>query len=329
MRAALGRENVVGEGKHVLRVAVVPLKRHFDGGRVLHALDVNGLFKQAGLVLVQVFHEGDDAALVVIFLFQRRLHALVADGDANALVEERHLAEAGAQGVKIEIAGFKDAGLGRFVGLHVRPELHRGARAVGLAHDLQVVQHLAALVFLLVHLAVLIDVHLQVARQRVHDRRAHAVQAAGNLVAAAAELAARVQHRQAHLDRGAADLGMNADREAAAVVLYGYAAVGAQPHVYIFAIARQRLVHGVVHDLIHQMVQAALVGGADVHAGTTPDGLKTLQNLNVALVVMRVFGHAHNLLKCRFSTYLIIARFRAPVIAFRLFSSREFFDFSA
>ena len=57
------------------------------------------------------------------------------------------------------------------------------------------------------------------AGQRVDDRDADAVQAAGDLVAAAAELAAGVQHGEHHLDRRAcSSAGCGVDRDAAAVV---------------------------------------------------------------------------------------------------------------
>ena len=49
--------------------------------------------------------------------------------------------------------------------------------------------------------AVPLDVELQTAGQRVHDRDAHPVQTAGDLVALPTELAARVQHREHDLGR--------------------------------------------------------------------------------------------------------------------------------
>ena len=67
-------------------------------------------------------------------------------------------------------------------------------------------------------------------RQRVDDRDADAVQAAGDLVAAAAELAAGVQHGQRHRDRGHLLAGRGVGRDAAAVVLDPDAAVGLQGH---------------------------------------------------------------------------------------------------
>lgn len=49
--------------------------------------------------------------------------------------------------------------------------------------------------------------------------------------------------------------------------------------------AGERLVDGVVHDFVHQMVQAARPGGADIHARALADGLEALQHLDLAAVV--------------------------------------------
>ena len=288
---ALGGVDVVGEGEHALVEAVVPLERHLDGRAVLHAGDVHRRCEQRGLVAVQVFDEGHDAALVVEFPADGGLAPVVGQHDAYAGIQEGHLAEAGLQRVEVEVAGFKDAGLRVLAGLHVRPKADGGAGAVGLAHDLQVVEDLAPLVFLLVDLAVLVDVHQQVAGQGIHHRGAHAVQAAGHLVALAAELAAGVQHRQAHLHRRAVHLGMDAHREAAAIVLHRHRAVQVQRDLDVVAVARQRFVDGVVHDLIHQVVQAPLVRGADVHARAAAHGLQPLKHLYLALVIVIVSLH--------------------------------------
>jgi len=290
VRAALGRVDVVGEGEDALVEAVVPLQRDFDGGGVLEPLDVQRRAEQRLLVLVQVLDKGHDAALIVVGLLLGGLGAKVYELDFDALVEERHLAKARAQRVKVEVAGLEDAGLRLRAGLHVRPEADGGTGAVGLADDLQVVERLSALILLLVDLAVLIHVDLKVAGQRVDHRRAHAVQAAGDLVAAASEFAAGVQHRQAHLDSGSPHLGVNAHREAAAVVLDGNGAVFVERDDDVIAEAGQRLVHRVVDDFVHQVVQPALICGADIHAGPAAHRLQAFQHLNVVFVVVSAIG---------------------------------------
>ena len=72
-------------------------------------------------------------------------------------------------------------------------------------------------------------------------------------------------------------LRVHVDRDAAAVVHDPHAAVGQQRHVDGVAEAGQRLVDRVVHDLLHQVVQAALAGGADVHAGPLADRLEPFE----------------------------------------------------
>ena len=73
-------------------------------------------------------------------------------------------------------------------------------------------------------------VDLELAAQRVDDRDADAVQAAGDLVAAAAELAAGVQHGQRHRDGGHVLARGGVGGDAAAVVLDPDPAVLLQGH---------------------------------------------------------------------------------------------------
>ena len=57
-------------------------------------------------------------------------------------------------------------------------------------------------------------------------------------------------------------------------------------HGNLVAVAGQGLVDGVVHDLVHQVVQAALRRGADIHAGALADGLQALQHLDLRAAVL-------------------------------------------
>ena len=57
-----------------------------------------------------------------------------------------------------------------------------------------------------------------------------------------ADLAARMQNRQAHFHRRAAHLGVNAHREAAAVILHLDGTILHQADLYLRAVAGQRLV---------------------------------------------------------------------------------------
>ncbi len=76
---------------------------------------------------------------------------------------------------------------------------------------------------------------------------------------------------------GGADafLGMNAGRDAAAVVAHGAGTVGIEDHVDAVGMAGERLVDRVVDDLMHHVMQArAVVGVADIHARPLAHGVE-------------------------------------------------------
>ena len=151
---------------------------------------------------------------------------------------------------------------------------------------LQVAERLAALVGLGPDEAVAPDLDVEALGQRVDDRDADAVQAAGDLVAAAvAELAAGVQHGQHDLDRRALLLLHDRDRDAAAVVGDGDRVVGVDRDRDVVAVAGQRLVDRVVDNLVDEVVQAARPGRADVHARALADRLEALEDGDVLGVV--------------------------------------------
>ncbi len=117
-------------------------------------------------------------------------------------------------------------------------------------------------------MAVAAHVDGQPLRAGVDDGRADAVQTAGHLVAGvlAAELAAGVQDGIDDGDGGQTGIGLDVHGDAAAVV-GDLNDVILDLDLNVVAVAGQRFVDGVVHDLVDQMMQAALTGGADIHAG--------------------------------------------------------------
>src|SRR5690606_39454539 len=130
------------------------------------------------------------------------------------------------------------------------------------------------------------DFDLEPLGECVHDAHADAVQTAGHLVCVLVELAAGVQHRHRDLDARPPFGRVPVDRDAAAVVGHGDGVVLADHDVDARAVAGKCLVHGVVHDLVHQVVQAARTRGADVHAGPAPHRLQPLENLDLAGAVL-------------------------------------------
>ena len=78
-----------------------------------------------------------------------------------------------------------------------------------------------------------------------------------------------------------------ADGNASSVVPDLDGAVGGKPDVDRPGLTGHCLVDRVVDDLPDQVVEAALVGRADVHAGATTDGLEAFEHLDACRRVVR------------------------------------------
>ena len=118
-------------------------------------------------------------------------------------------------------------------------------------------------------------------RERVDDRDADAVEAAGDLVALAAELAAGMELRQDDGEGGEALVGHDVDRDARAPVRDGDGVVRMKPDLDPVVPARERLVDRVVHDLVDEVMEAPRAGRADVHPRPQPDRLEALEDGDV------------------------------------------------
>ena len=190
MRAAVDGVDVVGKGDDGLVIAVVILERDLRNGVPLIGGHVHDRVVQRHIAarFVHEFHERGDAALIAIGL-RYRLFGIAAVGQRNAQsrVEERLLAQPLLQRLKIIFGGLRED-------LRVRLETDEGTVGLGGADDGELVDGRAALKALGIHLSLSGNFHLEPLGQGVDDRRSDAVQTARHLIAAAAELAARVQH---------------------------------------------------------------------------------------------------------------------------------------
>ena len=93
---------------------------------------------------------------------------------------------------------------------------------------------------------------------------------------------------------------MDVDGDAAAVVMHRHAVVRVQRESDAVAEPGHRLVDRVVDDLVGEVVQPALVGAPDVHAGAPAHRLQPFEDLDVAgCVPLLLRGHAAVLLEGR------------------------------
>ena len=113
------------------------------------------------------------------------------------------------------------------------------------------------------------------------------MQAARHLIAGIvpAKFTARVQDRKNDRHGRNAHLRLNVNRDAASVVRNANAVSLLNGHLNVITEAGQRLINGVINDLVDQMMQTARARGADIHTRTFADGLQPLQYLDLAAVI--------------------------------------------
>ena len=205
---------------------------------------------------IEVLHEGLQAALVLKDI--RLVLALIHELDAYARVEEGELAQPLGENVVVELDMGED--------LPARPEAHHCAPLRGIPHDRQWRHGIAEMVFLPVHLSVAIHGEKQVVGQRIHDGHTDPVEATRDLVGAVVEFPAGMQDGHDDFCRRSPLLLVHIYGNTAAIVGDRHRFVGVNGHYDLVAVAGQRLVDGVVHDLEHHVVQTgAVIRVTDVH----------------------------------------------------------------
>ena len=118
---------------------------------------------------------------------------------------------------------------------------------------------------------------MQLFRQRVDHRDAHAVQTTRHLVGVAVELTAGVQHRHDDLGGGAPFIWMDVHRDTPAVIAYRDRAVGMDGDLDFAAVTGQGFIDGIIDHLEHHMMQAGpVIRIPDIHTGTLAYGIKPL-----------------------------------------------------
>ena len=277
MAAALFGVDAVGERKDGFVDAVVILHRHLDGGVVdgLFVVERQGLHHPA--VAVDIADEVGDAAvevvgaLAVAITFGGVPGAVEADFQPFVQIGDR--LEMGGEQVEIVVDFGED--------FRVGAEGDDGAVAGGGA-DLEQFGYGEALgVFLIVAAALAVDFGAQEFGEAVDHRAADAVQPAGDFVGGAFELAAGVEGGHHRFQGALAGVGVGVHRNPPAVVADGDGAVGVQPQVDAGAETGHGLIDGVVEDFVDEVMQAALVGAADIHTGAHPHRLQAAQHPDV------------------------------------------------
>ena len=122
-------------------------------------------------------------------------------------------------------------------------------------------------------------------RKRVYNRRSDSVQSSGEFISFAPEFSARVKHRKDYFKRRDTCLRVYSGGNAAAVIADGNASVLMKRHLDMRAYARHRLVYGVIHNFINEMMKSPLGGTSYIHSRTFADRLQSFKHLNLTLVI--------------------------------------------
>ena len=107
------------------------------------------------------------------------------------------------------------------------------------------------------------------------------MQTTGDFVSAAAEFAAGVKHCHDNFQSrfvGIFRVGIN--RDSPTVIRDSNGIVCVHNNINFIGKTCNSLVHGVVQNLGHQMVQSCFIGAADIHSRPVADRLKPFQNFN-------------------------------------------------
>ena len=290
---AIDRVDVVCERKHVVGgIRRGPLHRHFDDAIGVFRLEIDG-FVEGFLALIEELHEILESAHSLEDLFVGVALSVdvtfIDQGDLESLVQEGHLAETSLQGQVVIDRGLpEDLGIG--------PKRDRRSRMGGRADLVELLLRLAVIERNLVLLAIATHLNDDARGKRVDDRDADAVKTAGDLVTATAELTAGMKDGQNDFDRRDLLFGMLVHGNAATVVNDGDGVVFMDGDVDGCAVTGKRFVDRVVDDLVHQVMQAARAGRADVHARTLTHRFQAFENLNLlATVLSFVLSHVSSL----------------------------------
>jgi hypothetical protein len=202
------------------------------------------------------------------------LGALVGELDLDPGVQERELPQALGEDLVLELPGRQED-----LGIGLEGDLRAGLSGVA-DHD-HLLRRLALGEAHLVDLPPAPHLGLEPLRHRVHALGADAVQAPGDLVRPLPELAARVQVGEHELEGRYLVHGMRVHRDAAAVVLDRARPVEVDGDLYDRGEPGQGLVDGVVDHLKYAVVEAALIGVANVHVRALAHPLQALEFLDL------------------------------------------------
>ena len=294
--------NSISKSVDGLGIACVPLHGHFHFARFSLGFEVDHLAVKCLLAPREVPNEVRQAARGLEHLLRRRVLPFVDEDDLHPADQECLLLHTFGQDLPLELERVGED-------LRIGPERDDRSGLRGRLDLAQPGRWHASFEGLLPHEAVPCDLHHQPPGQGIHHGNAHAVKPAGHRIRLPTELPTGVQRGQDHLHGRLAILPSRdrTDRNPAAVVDHTTPAVGQQLDHDLGAEPSEGFVDGVVHDLVHQVVEAPWTGAPDVHTGAFPNRLKTFEFVDLGgIVFLRRIDAYHSLRRRKFGRQFVI-----------------------
>ena len=277
VRAAIGIRNGIRVAEELLVVGVRVVEADLDHDLVARAFNHDRLRVNDGFVLDQAANELFDALGVNDLERLGIIESLVEEGERQRGVDVGQVVEAGDDALGFELDGLLE-------NFRVR---HEGDQRAGLlfgfhlGDDMEALLGDAALERHRMDIAIAGNLDFEPFGNGIHALGSHAVGAAGVFVISLAVFAARVEAGEDEFHAGNAFLFVDVDWNAAAVVADGDRAIRVDGHIDVGAMAGEKFVHRVVKHLADAVVESALIGAADIHAGLFANGLEALERTQV------------------------------------------------
>ncbi len=286
--AAVTVRDRVGETENLIVVGIVVLENHVGKNIVGRLFAVVIQFDRAlsvendrfvvddGLVFAQLNDELLNPLGVVKRILSGGFGTLVFQFDREARVQERQLTKAGRQPVELEFDGIDENRRIREKGNH-----RTGFTRIDFADHMQRFRGFPAFEADQMDFSIAHDFSFEPIGKRVDALCTDPVKTTGVFISALAEFPACVKIGEHELNGGHAEFFVHVDRNAPAIVRDRNRTIDVNRNFDQAAIACEVLVDRVIQHFENAVVEATLIGIADIHAGPLADGFQALQLVNL------------------------------------------------
>ena len=281
MSTAIALWDVVCEAENILVIAVIPLKRGFNGDAIFLTDCENRFRNGRGTLTIEMLYEGFHAAIILEDCLIWLCAAQVFEHNTHARVQKGELAQTMFQRAAIVLCHRESRWCSK--------EAHARSGIVTPVFALRAVANFFQRRFSCaainepneVLFTFAVNAQLQPIGQSVYNGNTHPVQTARNLIGILVEFTACVQLGHDDLCRRDTLCRVRVDRHASAVVRDLGRPVSVQDDRGFGRVPRKRFVNCVIDGLVNHVVKTrTIVRVTNVHARAFPDGLKPFQDLD-------------------------------------------------